>query len=282
MFKENELKQQKNTIVVTGRLKSKFLETRVASNGSNFITGNFIVESKTGENEVNQIRFDVMAFENQKNYNNIVALMNELNDEKSSLSPEFVDKVRVIGSLETNKYVNKNGEVVENNRFNAISVYKSNTTQDAIDVAEVEMGVVINKVEKKEDGKLDLGFYNVGFRESINEVFMDIEIPEEFVSYVEKYEVGDETTLKFDIKNIAIVSERGGFGDTSTVVEGYKRALVLKGGLEPLRKVSNDEMNRIQTLLKQENDKLEMEKQAFAPQQEVGGGFYPTDDDIPF
>lgn len=294
------MRECKNNLSIVGTLKSKNVR-RNTKDGVNTISVDIVVQSKTADNKINEVRVGFFAKEGSKLYNSYTTIANEY---KTIAADGVGDRVRVTGSISMNEFVTKDGEFVSKNRLRGLFCNRldaGDVTPDACG-AVVEC-VVLGTIDDVKTGRKKIQAYTVGYNDTIIEI-KDLYIADNLASQFSRLYTPNSTgNLFIEINNYAVVQEAqttaqvSGFGSQLSVmpdtVTNYVSEYVVIGGDMPMvaGKFTPQEIDTMKQLRNQAINKImstpAKPKTETSTPSGFGGGFGETtpsfaDDNIPF
>lgn len=254
-----QLREGKNNLQAVGLLKSNDLIMDVDNQGRSRVRGDIVIECRYGDNEIDEIRFNAYATEGSKPFESLKQAM-DFTDKANALDESMVAKVRIIGGIELNEYVNTKDNAINSfNRNKAVFIYQ--TDRDTADMVKVELGCIIDGIREEEE-VVYLDLLNVGYKNNVIELKEGVRVPEMFKSHVkELYSEGDTAVITLDIRNTAVIKNEPqtvAFGqvlEEKEIISEY----VLSGGYPPLGddlRYSDEEIDRIRSLRKQQYEQV--------------------------
>lgn len=283
MMNTEQIKMSRNNLVAVGTLKSNGLVEGVDRNGKDYVRGDIVLEIQQ-EGGINEVKFNCFSSKGTKPYNNMKAAV-DLLDKTKAIDPSMAERVRVVGSVELNEYVN-DGEIVSFNRNSAAFIYPNSKGNDDIKV-ELE-SVITGKNETDEGLYLDVMYAD--YRGNVEVIKGGIRVPEHLAEQANQtYSEGDTAVLAFTISNSVKVVE----DDNDTVAFGQviqdtttETEYILTGGRMPKKdgsEYSESEIARMAQLRKEQYEQLEA---SITPDisnfGNSGGGGFGSEGDNPF
>lgn len=241
------MRECENKLSIIGTLKSKNVRKAV-KDGVNTISVDLVVQSKIGENKLNEIKVGFYAKEGSKLYTSYTTIANEY---KTIAENGVGERVKITGSISMNEFITKEGEFVSRNKLRGLFCNRLNdgdTTPDSCG-AVVEC-VVLNTMDDVKNGKptgrKKVQAYTVGYQDNIIEI-KDLYVADHLGAQFGKLYTPNSTGRLFiEINNYAVVEEASntqqamttGFGSQLSVmpetVTNYINEYVIIGGDMPM------------------------------------------------
>lgn len=273
MMNTDFLKQGKNTLEAVGTLITNGIEV-IDQNGKEVVRGQIVIECII-EDKINELQFEVYAQSHFKNFNDLKSAA-DLPDRKTALNEDMAAKIRIIGGIELNEYINRDNKLVSHTRNKAVIINQTDKTTE--DSCIVQIGGIIDKKVVGEDGNLTLDILAVDYQNRILDITEGIKVPSQYKDMTDElYNEGDTASVAFTPNNTVTILEPEqsvAFGmvldDTK---KDYNSENVLVGAYPPMKdgaRYTDEEVEKIRQLRKDQLAELEAK---IVPDSGASGGF---------